>query len=81
MKNYYDGHPALCLACTSCYIINSSGAYSDVTPGDDFEIICEQNRFKFHARSDGRDSLFELMKTAFGCEEFNPVEPGRWDAS
>ena len=41
-----------CFLCEHCYVQHSTGAYSDVTPGDDWTLMC----LKAHFHVEGRDT-------------------------
>lgn len=60
----------LCLFCEHFWLHAGLPAYSDETPGSNFEMGCAKNKWTFEAEGQTEDDYRRIMLTAEACREF-----------
>jgi len=58
-----------CFRCDLLLLLHSSGPLSDVTPGDDFELLCTRQHFRIDGYAD-ESAWAEAIVRSRDCEDF-----------
>lgn len=64
----------LCWFCQHFSYINSSPDYSELTPGNAFDISCSRSKWTFDSDRTTQARFGEILATAATCDSFVPVE-------
>ncbi len=64
----------LCWRCKHFSYFNGTGPYSDVTPGEDFQTMCERNHWMFSARRTTQEEFGKILSTADTCEDYKKMD-------
>ena len=59
-----------CLNCEHFYYSNAEPGYGEYTPGSDFAMFCNKNKWNFDAYDTRKGQFAEMMATAEICEHF-----------
>jgi hypothetical protein len=59
-----------CALCQHFGIVEACGPWSDVTPGDDFEMTCGKGHWKFSPSAVSEDVYAKMMLTATKCPDY-----------
>ena len=60
----------LCYSCQYFSISKAEGAWSEVTPGEDWRMECSKGVWEFDTYTDGIARFRECLTTAESCEHF-----------
>ena len=62
--------PRCCLWCRHFHIKEGGPGYSELTPGDDFDMDCKKERWQIDTYNLTTTQYRSYMRTAEGCDDF-----------
>jgi len=65
-----DSADHLCWFCEHFHWSNAVEDWSDVTPGDDFEISCREDHWRFDSFNTSVDEFRAMINTGKTCKDF-----------
>ena len=60
----------LCLYCAHFYMDCGAPWFSEVTPGDNFDMTCGKRHWKFDPQAHGQEDFKRTMETGLTCVDF-----------
>jgi len=76
ITNMHEDHIASCLCCRNFNGDLGTGDLSDVTPGSDARLYCNEGEFEYGKDSDMMDFLADVHDRARHCKLFQPRPKG-----
>jgi hypothetical protein len=62
-----------CARCEHFYFRLAEPGYSEVTPGSDFSMSCNRNRWTFDTFEASREDFHRIMIAAEKCPDYKPT--------
>lgn len=60
----------VCWLCKHFYYSTATSDWSEYTPGNDFEMFCEQRHWRFDSFETSQEDFGKMLSTAENCKDY-----------